>query len=176
MPQITEENVQIWTLYVTVVIALVGFIFNAISLWQTKRATEDMARPYVNFYVDAIAVKEQQRVFVIKNFGNTPAYITKIEVIGALDEINEKYRFQSLVGNMLAPGQKITSSMHRDYRGTVTVKISYKDQQNRTYKGQFRLDTSMTADFLYTVNESNKSDQIPSAIRQSTMALLRDLR
>ena len=32
MPQITNDNVQIWTLYITVIIAVIGFVFNTISL------------------------------------------------------------------------------------------------------------------------------------------------
>ena len=50
MSPITNENVQIWTLYVTVIIAVIGFILNTISLWQTKKATEDMAKQINVFY------------------------------------------------------------------------------------------------------------------------------
>ncbi|MEQ9810343.1 hypothetical protein [Streptococcus jiangjianxini] len=174
--KITEIDVQMWTLYATVVIAILGFIFNAISLWQTKKATEDMAKPYVNFYVDAVSVKDRQRLFVIKNFGQSPAYITKIEIIGELDEYNNRYKFQSLVGNMLAPGQKLTSSMEKSYKGNASVNIEYTDQHGKIYKDTFKLNPRMTEDFLYTVNESNKNKEISTAIRQSTMALLRDLR
>lgn len=176
MPFITNENVQIWTLYATVVISVIGFFFNTLSLWQTKRATEDMAKPYINVYVDVYAVKSQQRVYVFKNFGQTPAYIQNIEIDGELDELNSKYRFQSLIGNMIAPGQKLTSYIHSDYKGSIVLKITYKDNKKRSYTDQFTLDAGLAADMLYTINESNKSDEVPTAIRQSTMALLRDLR
>ena len=74
MSPITNENVQIWTLYVTVIIAVIGFILNTISLWQTKKATEDMAKPYINVYVDAYAVKNQQRTYVLKLWPNSSIY------------------------------------------------------------------------------------------------------
>lgn len=176
MDFITNENVQIWTLYVTVAIALVGFAFNIYSLWQTKKATEDMAKPYVNVYVDAYAVKSQQRVYAFKNFGQTPAYIKSIEIQGELDELNNKHRFQSLIGNMIAPGQKLTSYILPDYKGSILLRITYKDSKGRQYSDTFKLNASIASDMLYTVNESNKSDEPASAIRQSTMALLRDLR
>lgn len=172
---ITNENVQLWTLYATVAIAIIGFIFNAISLWQTKKATEDMAKPYVNVFLDAISIKDQQRVFVFKNFGQSPAYIDEIKITGRLDEYNEKYKFQSLVGSMIAPGQKITSSMEKSYKGCPTISVSYHDQKSKKYNITVTIDTNMMEDMLYSVNEVNKSDEIPSAIRQSTMALLRDL-
>ncbi|WP_156009577.1 hypothetical protein [Streptococcus ruminantium] len=177
MLQITNENVQIWTLYATVIIAIIGFILNTFSLWQAKKATEDMAKPFVNIYVDRYAVKSQEKIYVIKNFGQTPAYIDSIELIeGELDELNQKKLFQSLVGNMLAPNQRLTSSIHPHFNSTGTIKITYHDQRKRKYSDTFKLDTKMVKDLFYSVNESNKSDEIPTAIRQSTMALLRDLK
>ncbi|MGT2964165.1 hypothetical protein [Streptococcus acidominimus] len=176
MPNITNDNVQIWTLYVTVAISLIGFLFNVISLWQTKKATEDMAKPYVNLYVEGIAVKSLNKVYVIKNFGQTPAYITSIKVIsGRLDEFNDRRLFQSLIGNMIAPGQKLTSSIHPYHKESATVEIKYKDTHGKKYSDIFTLNPSMLKDFAYTVNESNKQNEIPATIRQSTMALLRDL-
>lgn len=87
-----------------------------------------------------------------------------------------RYRFQSLVGNMLAPGQKLTSAIDSEYQGTASVNIEYTDQYGRNYSDTFQLNPRLSEDFAYTVNESNRSDTAPSAIRQSTMALLRDLR
>lgn len=175
MDLITNENVQVWTLYVTVVIALIGFSFNVFSIWQTKKATEDLAKPYVNIFVDAYAIKTSQRVYVIKNFGQTPAYIDKIEVLGQLDKNNE-HAFQSLIGNMLAPGQKVTSLIEKDFTGKLVAIVTYHDQRNRSYTASFTLDTQLLASFCYATPESNESDTVPSPIRQSTMALLRDLR
>ncbi|KYP21668.1 hypothetical protein [Streptococcus parauberis] len=177
MFQITNENVQIWTLYATVGIAIIGFLFNIFSLWQTKKATEDMAKPFVNVYVDRYAVKSQEKIYVIKNFGQTPAYIDDIQLIdGELDELNQKRLFQSLIGNMLAPNQRLTSSIHPHFNSVGVIKITYHDRRKNKYSDKFKLDTSMATDLYYSVSESNKAEEIPSAIRQSTMALLRDLR
>ena len=148
---------------------------NALSIELTKQAAEDMARPYVNVYVEAFAVKSQQRVYTFKNFGQTPAYITNIDVQGAIGDLN-KYKFQSLVGNMLAPNQKVTSNIEEGFKGCANVTIFYKDINGNSYQDTFKLDTQAFEDFAYTTNEANKSDEIPSAIRQSTMALLRDLK
>ena len=175
MSPITNENVQIWTLYVTVIIAVIGFILNTISLWQTKKATEDMAKPYINVYVDAYAVKNQQTTYVFKNFGQTPAYIENIQIDGELDSLNSIHRFGSLIGNMIAPGQKFTSSIQEGYKGRITLTITYSDRRKNKYTDNFVLDATVASTMLYTV-KSNNSDSPATAIRQSTMALLRDLR
>ncbi len=176
MPQITNDNVQIWTLYITVIIAVVGFVFNTISLWQTKKATEDMAKPYINVYVDVYAVKSQQRTYVFKNFGQTPAYIDNIQIDGELDSLNSVHRFGSLIGNIIAPGQKFTSSIQPGYKGRITLTITYSDNKKHKYTDEFILDANLASAMCYIVNESNNSDSPATAIRQSTMALLRDLR
>lgn len=116
-------------------------------------------------------------MYVIKNFGQTPAYIDSIELLeGKLDESNNKRLFQSLVGNMLAPSQKLTSSIGSNFNSEGVVKITYHDKKNRQYSDIFKLDTSMVSDLFYTVEEMSKSNEVPTAIRQSTMALLRDLK
>lgn len=176
MSPITNENVQIWTLYTTVIIAVIGFILNTISLWQTKKATEDMAKPYINVYVDAYAVKNQQRTYVFKNFGQTPAYIDNIQIDGELDSLNSIHRFGSLIGNMIAPGQKFTSSIQDGYKGRITLTITYSDNKKHKYTDKFVLDATLASAMFYTVNESDNIDSPATAIRQSTMALLRDLR
>ena len=164
----TELEVQTWTLYTTVVIALVGFFFNIVFLHRTKRAEEDMARPYVNIFVDVFEIKDRQRVFVIKN-------ITDITVNGDLGIYNQ-HNFQSLIGNMIAPGQKFTSNIEDDFKGSSKITISYRDNNRKVYQDTFTLDTNIGLTMSYTLNESNKTDEIPSTIRQSTMALLRAFR
>ena len=148
---------------------------NALSIELTKQAAEDMARPYVNVYVDIFAIKKHSRVFTFKNFGQTPAYIKSIQVNGYLGKHN-RYQFQSLVGNMLAPGQKVTSSIEDHFKGVSNVTVIYADVNGKEFEDTFKLDTQIFENFAYTLVESNKSDEVPSAIRQSTMALLRELR
>ena len=112
-----------------------------------------MAKPYINVYVDAYAVKNQQRTYVFKNFGQTPAYIDNIQIDGELDSLNSMHRFNSLIGNMIAPGQKITSSIHPDYKGRIVITIAYSDTKKRKYTDNFVLDANLASSMLYTVNE-----------------------
>lgn len=177
-----SDWIQVIAIIVSLIVGVISLYYTKIAIQQsskanqlTQRSIEDMAKPYVNAYVDAYAVKSQVRVYVFKNFGQTPAYIEGITVDGDIDMTN-KYHFQSLVGNMLAPNQKITSSIHPDFKGKCRITIIYKDIHNNIYKDSYTLDTRIFEDFAFTINESNKSNEIPTAIRQSTMALLRDLK
>lgn len=177
-----SDWIQVIAITVSLIVGVISIYYTRIAIQQSSKANqltqqsiEDMAKPFVNVYVDAFAVKSQQRVFTFKNFGQTPAYIEKIEINGNLDKFN-KYAFQSLVGNMLAPGQKITSYIDPAFKEKISISISYKDMNGKLYSDTFNLDPQIFEDFAYSVNESNKSDEVPTAIRQSTMALLRDLK
>ncbi|QBX25400.1 hypothetical protein Javan254_0045 [Streptococcus phage Javan254] len=135
-----------------------------------------MAKPYINVFIDVYAIKSDYRVYVFKNFGNSPAYIDKIEVLGELDTVHQKLKFQSLVGNMIAPGQSITSTIERGYHGIATLHIKYHDQHNNDYKASFRLDADAFNTLTYIVPDTSNSDDVASAIRQSTAALIRDMK
>ena len=169
-----------WIQLAAVVVALAIGIVSIWQSWkaikQTQIAMADMARPYINVYVDALAIKHQQRFYVIKNFGQSPAYITSLQFTGALDDRNSERQMQSLVGNMLAPGQKMTTRLDEHYKGIVNVKVSYQDPQGKTYQDTFKLDSMAFSDFAYSAQSSKEDGRIPNATRQSTMALLRDLR
>ena len=112
---------------------------------------------------------------LLKISERTPAYITDITVHGNLGIYNQ-HNFKSLVGNMIAPGQKFTSNIEDDFKGSSKITISYRDNNRKVYQDTFTLDTNIGLTMSYTLNESNKTDEIPSTIRQSTMALLRAFR
>ena len=177
-----SDWIQVIAIVVSLVTSAISIRLSRIAIEQsakanelTKQAAEDMARPYVNVYVDIFAIKKHSRMFTFKNFGQTPAYIKSIQVDGYLGKHN-RYQFQSLVGNMLAPGQKITSAIEEHFRGVGNVTVIYADVNGKEFEDTFKLDTQIFENFAYTLVESNKSDEVPSAIRQSTMALLRELR
>ena len=99
-----------------------------------------------------------------KNFGKTPAYIDNIQIDGELDSLNSIHRFGSLIGNMIAPGQKFTSSIQEGYKGQITLTITYSDRRKNKYTDKFVLDATVASAMLYTVNESNNSDSPATAI------------
>lgn len=77
---------------------------------------------------------------------------------------------------MLAPGQSITSIIQKDFHGTVYITIEYHDQHRKKYKDTFKLDPDIFVSLLYQVPDTSNENDTASAIRQSTAALLRDMK
>lgn len=172
-----SDYIQIFGIIVSLIIAVVSFIFTAKSISQVSKAQRDMARPYINMFVDRVAVKNVSAFYVIKNFGTSPAFIKDIKVVdGQLDSLNNRHKFKSLIGCQVAPGQKFTSVFDNKEDNIAVIEIIYEDIHKKEYTDIFRLNTKTTKDLLYSVPEDNNSKMPSSSIRQSTMALLRELR
>ena len=77
---------------------------------------------------------------------------------------------------MLAPGQKITSTIDKEFKGSSEITVHYKDVNEKIYVDTFNLDTQIFDDFAFRTSEASNSNETASAIRQSTMALLRELK
>lgn len=82
---ILEENMSIEIL-VNMILCILSFILAAISvvtvavtLRQNNRMIEKSTRPYISVYTDEINTGNPLFYLIIKNFGKSPAYITKFE-------------------------------------------------------------------------------------------------
>lgn len=177
-----SDLIQLISIGVSTLTSVIGISLSVKAIRQTnvannltRQSAEDMARPYVNIFVDAFSVKTEERVYVIKNFGSSPAYIISILVNGDIGNLNRKH-FQSLVNNMLAPGQKKTSTIDKEFKGSSEITVHYKDVNEKIYVDTFKLDTQIFEDFAFRTIEASKSEKTASAIRQSTLALLRELK
>lgn len=77
---------------------------------QNNRMLEESSRPYITIYLDAITLCEQSSYFVLKNFGHSPATITKFEYNPVLKQTKQVHtalqeQFDFVEHIVLAPGQ-----------------------------------------------------------------------
>ena len=75
-----SDLIQLISIGVSTLTSVIGISLSVKAIRQTnvannltRQSAEDMARPYVNIYVDAFSVKTEERVYVIKNIGSSPA-------------------------------------------------------------------------------------------------------
>lgn len=134
-----SDIIEIVGIVVSTVASSVGIWISLKALRQTQitneqnnRMLEESSRPYITIYLDAITLCEQSSYFVLKNFGHSPAVITKFEYDPALKQTQQpskilQEQFDFVEHIVLAPGQakllqydvtKLPSSI-------VTFKISY---------------------------------------------------
>lgn len=136
---------------VNIVLSILSFILAAVSvvtvivtlkqnkklIEQNNQALEASLRPYISIYLDNITICEQSSFFVLKNFGNSIATITKFTYDKVLKNTSQKYallsdQFDNILGITLAPGQ--SKIMHYDVTqlpvDELQFTIGYKSSEN----------------------------------------------
>lgn len=171
-----SDWIQICAILTSLFIAIVSIIQTERSLKQTRKSIQDSSRPYISVYLEAIELASITRFFVIRNFGTSAATITKLEFKNDLDKVNNKRRMNSLIGGVIAPGQKFTSAISRDFKENVSVEIEYVDTQGTKYKEIFNIKTGMASDLVWTVHSSSLDSEQSRAIKQSTIAILKAIK
>ncbi len=171
-----SDWIQILAILTSLFIAVISIIQTERSLRQTQKSIRDTSRPYISIYLEAIELASITRFFVIRNFGNSAATITKLEFKNDLDRVNNKRRMSSLIGGMIAPGQKFTSAISKDFKETVTAEIEYVDSQGTKYRETFEIKTGMASDLVWTLHSSSIDSEESRAIKQSTVAILKAIK
>ncbi|MDD3416365.1 MAG: hypothetical protein PHY47_20575 [Lachnospiraceae bacterium] len=122
------------------VLALFSLVFVIISLRQNQKMLqqnnkmlEDASRPFVSIYIDSITICEQSSFFVLKNFGKSPAKITKFDYDPILKSTTQSdsmfnVQFDYVSGIILSPGQSKTLQYNVSTLGcdSITFSIDYE--------------------------------------------------
>lgn len=137
---------------VNIILCILSFILAAISvitviitLRQNNKMIEESTRPVISIYTEEINAGEPFFYLVIKNFGSSPACITKFEYdfdfTGCYKIKNDKDYLQKFNNAILAPGQsKICMLDYKKINKEVTFTINYQSGANKMYSDTFTVD------------------------------------
>lgn len=137
---------------VNIILCVLSFILAAISvitvvitLRQNNKMIEESTRPVISIYTEEINAGEPFFYLVVKNFGQSPAYITKFEYDfdfnGCYKIRNNKDYLQKLTKSVLAPGQsRICILDYEKINKEVTFIISYQSSIKKSYTETFTID------------------------------------
>lgn len=148
---ILEENMSIETL-VNMILCILSFILAAISvvtvavtLRQNNRMIEESTRPYISVYTDEINTGNPLFYLIIKNFGKSPAYITKFEsdfdFRGCYKIPTDKDYLGNLKNAVFAPGQsRICMLDYAKIGKEITFTLEYHSGAKKKYSEKFTID------------------------------------
>ena len=108
--QIISIIVSFSTSIVAIVISLKAIKQTSKTIEQNNRMLEEASRPYITIYLDSFTICEQTSFFVLKNFGNSSATITRFEYSNCLKTHKQCHKlfneqFEYVRELTLAPGQ-----------------------------------------------------------------------
>ena len=110
MTLLPSDYTQIIGIGVSLLTSIIAMIVSVMTLRQNSKMIESTSRPYVTIYIDSVTICEQQSYFVIKNFGQSAAYITDFIYPSKLDETAQAHKlmneaFSCVKDSLIAPGQ-----------------------------------------------------------------------
>ena len=109
MQYILQMSIGDWIQVVAIVVSLTVSVISIIqtqkSLKISRDTIESESRPYLSFYIEYPEKQKFHKYFALKNFGTTSAKIDSITFDKELDELNQMFKFSSLINGAIAPGQ-----------------------------------------------------------------------
>ena len=127
-------------------ISLAALIVSILTLRQNNKMLEESSRPVVSVYFDYSQMGQPTGYFVIKNFGASAATILAINYNDPIKThptslANLPAIFDSLIGNTIAPNQKILApfKLYEYHGGPAVFDITYKSSAH-TYFEHFIID------------------------------------
>ena len=137
---------------VNIILCVLSFILAAISvvtvvitLRQNNKMIEESTRPVISVYTDEINAGNPFFYLIVKNFGKSPAYITKYEYDfdfkGCYKIRNDRDYLEGLNNAVLAPGQsRICTLDYAKIDKEVTFTLEYHSGAKKVYSDKFTID------------------------------------
>jgi len=127
------------------ILAAISVVTVVITLRQNNKMIEESTLTVISIYTEEINVGDPFFYLVVKNFGQSPAYITKFEYDfdfnGCYKIRNDKDYLQKLNKSVLAPGQsRICMLDYAKIDKEVTFIISYQSSIKKSYTETFTID------------------------------------
>lgn len=106
----TSDTIQLLGIVSSLIASIIAIVISLVSTRQNSKMIENASRPFISIYIDALTICEQTSFFVIKNFGASPARITRFIYDPILKETHQKNnlicnQFDYVENIVLAPGR-----------------------------------------------------------------------
>lgn len=156
-----SDCIELTGVIVALVVGIISIVISVNTLKQNSKMIEESTRPYVVVYLETTHLCDQEWYFIIKNFGNSGACITKFEYNKEIDSIEFTYpdiqaQLRTIHGLFLAPQQKVLIAI-----GTIPKELKFANfiigyrSEAKYYEESYRIDTSALAQHISTRTDEN---------------------
>lgn len=149
---IAELSISSIAVIISVVALIKTSIDNKKMIEANNKILEENSRPYISIYTETLIANRNHFYIVIRNFGNTNAFIKEFKIDEKTKEmikIGNKDYFSHLVNSQLAPGQSITHLVHTKIKDYDDEHISDFDitysSSHKTYTEKFKFNLTINS-------------------------------
>ncbi len=145
-----SDIIQILGIIASFLTAFVAIIISLVTMRQNSKMIEESSRAIISIYPQSINTGTPMLFMVIKNFGNSPAVISKFDYdydfTGCYRYRSERDYLKDFIGSSLAPGQsRICNIDYTKITRPVTFSLEYQS-------GSKKYQETLTVDLQAGVN------------------------
>lgn len=178
-----SDKIQIVGIFSTTLLSVISVLIAISTLRQNSKMIEESTRPYIVISFEAFTTGPTERgFFVIKNYGQSAAIVTKFEFSNDLTTISQKIdglgdAYDTINQAHFAPGQRILipfSPKSKLSEYSYQFKIEYKTSANKIYKDTFDVNLKIAAKIPSARNNPDKQltyENLPQLLRDISFSL-----
>ena len=146
-----SDIIEIISIITTLFTSIVAIVISVKTLKQNEQMLEETTPPYIVIYNDLVNGAGMPIQFmIIKNFGQTAATITHLEITPKVTVQYSNGLFEHMDGQIIAPGQSYTTAFKLNDCSTVlTADISYSSG-NKNYHETFKISQEAISDHVHS--------------------------
>ena len=144
------------------ILCVISIIVSVATLKQNSRMIENSTRPYISIYGQEINTGVSCFYLVVRNFGQSPAVMTKFSAIPTLSNCykvkNSRDFLADLSNAVIAPGQsRICALDYSNIPEQTTFDIVY-ESSGKEYKEKFTINLKASTAMLITKHDKEGSE------------------
>lgn len=113
----TSDKIQLFGIAISSLASIIAIIISILTLRQNSKMIEDSSRPYIGIYGMSTYICDRHYYIIIKNFGQSIAYIESLSYNFDLAKLalhDDFDPFGNIDGSTLAPGQSYRCAIDFD--------------------------------------------------------------
>jgi len=159
-----SDIIQLCGIIVALAIGIVSIIISVTTVKQNSKMIEESTRPLISVYGESINPSSPMFYIVVKNFGSSPAVITKFDYdfdfMAAYPFNSNRDFLKDLINSSIAPNQ--SKICHLDYSKInipVTFTIEYKSS-SKTYNDSMTVDLKAGSNMITSKSGSQSGTEL----------------
>ena len=159
-----SDRIQLCGIVLSTLASLIAIIISILTLRQNSKMFEESTRPYIVMYTGTTNFQSPNYYLILKNFGQTGAYITNFNCDYDLSycSYNDKHApFSHIENTFVAPGQSYTCNIDPlklfENPRPIKIDISYK-AGSKTYNDTFILNVEADPGMIHSRAATNSKE------------------
>lgn len=135
-----SDWIQLIGIILSLLVSVIAVIISVCTLKQNSKMIEESTRPIVVIYNDFTSAHSPIQYLIIRNFGNSAATITQLNLEYEGNPQYSRSLFAHMNGQIIAPGQSYSTAFKfEDSSVVINATITYASESGKSYTESYQI-------------------------------------